>query len=34
MGLCYLLAVKKMDGRSSVPEALGKEAPEGRSLLV
>lgn len=27
MGLCYLLAVEKMNGRSSVPEALGKEAP-------
>lgn len=36
MGLCYLLAVKKMDGRSSVPEALGKEALwcVGRSRLV
>lgn len=36
MGLCYLLAVKKMGGRSSVPEALGKEALwcVGRSLLV
>lgn len=26
MGLCYLLAVEKMDGRFLVPEALGKEA--------
>lgn len=35
MGLCYLLAVEKMDGRSSVPEVLGKEALwcVGRFLL-
>lgn len=25
--VCYLSAVEKMDGRSAVPGALGKEAP-------